>query len=99
MRSLHERRFTMVEVYDDDLEEVAKMKKMVNGMKLELQQYIDDGGNVYEYAKDLVIRAKAEMAILREAERVLRSADANMVENKNRELRAMGLPMIAPQNH
>lgn len=96
MKDLGEGRFRMLEVRPDDLEEVAKMKRMVNGMKLELQRFIDDGGTPYEYAKELVIRAKAEIGIYQEALRLAQKGDEEKIAEKNRQLRAMGLPLVQP---
>ena len=85
-----------VPVDDDDLAEIAQMKRMVNGMKLELQEYVKAGGSVSSYLRRMEIRQRAEVGILERVHGELqRSNDTSLWKKKNAELRAMGLPMVA----
>ena len=84
-----------VEILDTDLQEVRKMKKMVNGMKRELRTYVEAGGTVEKYMYRVDIRQKAEAQILDTAKReVSRGEDQKKWQKRNSELRAMGLPMV-----
>lgn len=95
-RALMARRAIDVEVKPDDLAEIAKMKRMVNGMKHELDAYVKDGGFVKKYMSRVDIRQKAEAGILESARRELRRVDdPDVWKRRNAELRAMGLPMVA----
>lgn len=47
-----------------DGEEIAKMKRMINGMKRELAQYIADGGSVEEYIGEVLERQSIEEKIV-----------------------------------
>ena len=94
--ALMRRRKTDVDILANDLSEVVKMKRMVNGLKRELDEYISDGGFVKTYMKRLDIRQKAEASILDRVRRELqRTDDQEVWKRKNAELRAMGLPMVA----
>lgn len=85
----------LVEINENDLAEVAQMKRMVNGMKRELSEYVKSGGTVGGYLKRLEIRQKAERGIFEAAQRVIhRTKDYAVWKEKNAELRAMGLPMV-----
>lgn len=87
----------LVKIAPDDLAEIAKIKRMVNGMKRELGEYIADGGSVAGYMKRLEIRQKAERGIFERVSRELsRTADDATWRKRNAELRAMGLPMVSP---
>lgn len=82
-------------IADDDLREVAQMKRMVNGMRRELQQYVTDGGTVRGYVKKLYIRQKAEFSLYENVKRELsRETNVEIWREKNNELRAKGLPMV-----
>lgn len=81
----------------DDLAEVAEIKRMVNGMRLEFRTYILDGGTVEKYMSRLDIRQRAEMGILkRERERLYKTEDEDVWKKSNIMLRNMGLPMVSP---
>lgn len=85
----------LVVIDEKDLAEVAQMKRMVNGMKRELQDYLKAGGTIPSYMKRLVIRQKAEHGIYETAQRqIQRAKDPAVWKEKNAELRAMGLPMV-----
>lgn len=85
----------LVAVYPTDLAEVAKMKRMVNGMKRELSVYLDAGGTAADYLERLDIRQQAERAIYeRTALELHRTDDPDVWLKRNSELRAMGLPMV-----
>ena len=84
-----------VKVSDTDLEEVKHLKRIVNRMKRELGDYINDGGTVSGYIQRLEIRQKAEARIYERAKRELKDeTDTTVWKRRNAELRAMGLPMI-----
>lgn len=79
----------------EDLAEVAKMKRMVNGMKSELREYLRAGGKVETYMYRADIRQKAEARLLDNARRDLqRTDDPEKWRLRNAELRSMGLPMV-----
>lgn len=79
----------------DELVEVAQVKRMVNGMKREIAKYLSDGGTIAKYMQRLEIRQRAEMGIVREARRTLKSTqDAAEWRKTNLKLRSMGLPMV-----
>lgn len=87
-----------VEIGIGDLEEVAKMKRMVNGLKRELCAYVEAGGFIRKYMHRLDIRQRAEAGILESVRRDLqRTDDQEVWKRKNAELRAMGLPMVAAE--
>ena len=50
----------LVPVSASDGTEIAKMKRMVNGMKRELAQYVQDGGTVEEYIVEVLQRQSIE---------------------------------------
>ena len=82
-----------------DLAEVAKMKRMVNGMKKELREYLRAGGNVEMYMYRADIRQKAEARFLDSARRELqRTDDPEKWRLRNTELRSMGLPMVLDED-
>lgn len=87
-----------------DTPEVAKMKRIVNGMKAELVSYISAGGTVPIYVERLIERQRVEATILKNAvddfERYERMAEKSqdrrqIIEKwnqKNDTLRGLGLP-------
>lgn len=82
-------------IADDELREVAQMKRMVNGMRRELQEYVEAGGSVRGYMKQLPIRQKAEMAVFERAKRDATKISTNDEwRERNNMLRAKGLPMV-----
>ena len=84
-----------VVIQDDDLAEIAQMKRMVNGIKRELSEYLAAGGTVEGYLKRLDIRQRAERGIFETAQRAVKRAKTHSEwKAKNAELRAMGLPMV-----
>lgn len=88
---------TLVKIEDNELAEVAQMKRMVNGMKRELAEYLKAGGTIESYLNRLNIRQKAEKGFFETAQRqVIKAKDHAVWREKNAELRAMGLPMIPP---
>lgn len=88
---------TPVRVSENDLAEIAQMKRMVNGMKREIAEYLAAGGTLKSYFKRLEIRQKAERGIFETTQRqIMRSKDHDLWRQKNAELRAMGLPMVEP---
>ena len=82
-------------VSPSDLAEIAQMKRMVNGIKRELSEYVAAGGTVEKYLWRLNIRQQAEVGILtRTRQELLRTDDPAVWRRRNSELRAMGLPMV-----
>lgn len=80
---------------DSDLDEIVKMNRMINGMRVELREYLASGGTVEAYMRRCDIRLRAEIAILERAKRDLRHVeDMDLWVTRNSELRAMGLPMV-----
>lgn len=90
-----EKALALVAIRSGELEEAVKMKRMVNGMKQELREYIADGGTIRGYVKRLSIRQRAESDIFDLAQKKSRRMNG-VAELKaiNRELRARGLPML-----
>lgn len=82
-------------ILEDDLAEVVQMKRMVNAMKIEAQEYLKDGGTIEGYLERLCIRQKAEHGVYERVRlQILKSKDESFQNQKNAELRAMGLPMV-----
>lgn len=85
-----------LDIGDDELAEVAQMKRMVNGIKRELAEYLSDGGTVSGFFRRLDVRQRAERGFYETARfQILGSKDPVFQNRKNAELRAMGLPMVA----
>lgn len=87
-----------LEVMPTDSEEVAKMKRMVNGMKSELRTYLAAGGRVEKYVMRVRERVRTEEKIReefsREMEALKNGADPDCRKKwteKNLLLREMGL--------
>lgn len=86
-----------VQIVETDLDEAKKLKRMVNGLKREFDDYLTDGGNVSGYLQRLEIRQKAEAGVYeRTKASMLRERDMNVWREKNAQLRAKGLPMVDP---
>lgn len=94
-----------VPVRDSDSAEIAKMKRMVNGMKNELAQYVADGGTVEGYIAEVLQRQSVEEKIVinfkAEFEKLERDANAKNRDEtvskwnaKNVLLRQMGLRTV-----
>lgn len=95
----------LVPVSASDGTEIAKMKRMVNGMKRELAQYVQDGGTVEEYIVEVLQRQSIEEKIVinfkAEFEKLERDANAKNRDEiiskwnaKNVLLRQMGLRTV-----
>ena len=86
-------------IYDSDLQEIAKMKRMVNGMKEELKKYLCDGGSADKYMRRADMRLRVEAGIYDRVRReIQRSRDPLVWHDKNVELRTMGLPLVSPED-
>lgn len=86
-----------VPVDERDHREVAQMKRMVNQMRQELEEYVLAGGTVEKYIKRLGMRQTVEQEIFRMAQKELsRELDEDVWRAKNESLRSKGLPMVAP---
>ena len=87
-----------ISIEEEDGEVVRKMKRIVNGMKREMREYVRDGGSLEGYFRRLAIRQKAEAQVLSAAERSLKNeSNPQKWAERNRQLRAMGLPMLEPE--
>lgn len=95
----------LVPVSASDGAEIAKMKRMVNGMKRELTQYVKDGGTVEEYIGEVLQRQSIEEKIVinfkAEFEKLERDANAKNRDEiiskwnaKNVLLRQLGLRSV-----
>lgn len=87
-----------VRVEEGDFAEVATMKRIVNGMKRELLNYLKSGGNISSYIDRLESRQQEEIRIFNRVKTQLRFQPKESAEwrERNADLRAMGLPMISP---
>ena len=91
---------------DGELLEYRQLKQIIEGMKVELRQYIAAGGTAEGYARRLVERQNQEAAYYRAAKQELQDARSRLGEDelnalwaeKNAELRAIGLPMLHDPN-
>ena len=94
-----------IRVSATDSAEIAKMKRMVNGMKRELAEYVRDGGTVEEYIGEVLERQSVEAKIVftfkSEFEKLEKAATKDNVEEiiskwnaKNVLLRQMGLRTV-----
>ena len=94
-----------VKVTRTDGPEIAKMKRMVNGMKAEMRQYVADGGTVEQYIDEVLERQKVEEGIVsnfqvefdRLAKKVTKENREDTIEKwnaKNVLLREMGLKTV-----
>lgn len=87
----------VVEISDNDMEEVKKLKRIVNGMRREFAQYLRDGGSVLGYLQRLDIRQKAEYGIYNRVKAsLLHEKNLDVWQERNRMLRLKGLPMVDP---
>lgn len=84
-----------VVVSADDVPEVAKMKRIVNGIKREARAYLSDGGSIEGYVRRLERRQQEESMIYARVYReALESDNPRLLAERNKSLRAMGLPMV-----
>lgn len=80
---------------DGDYAEVAKLKRIVNGMKRELREYLADGGTMRGYVRRVYMRQQTEVGIFnRIKDELTGEQDSELWSRRNAELRAMGLPMV-----
>lgn len=80
---------------DSDLDEVKKLKRMVNRMRRELADYVNDGGTIANYVERLEQRQKTEARLYERIKKELKGVDdPNVWKEKNSQLRAVGLPMV-----
>lgn len=95
VRALRSEMSRRISIGSDDLREVAQMKRMVNGMRREAEDYVSAGGTVALYLKKLEIRQRAEKELYDKAQKEygkIRTTEEWKL--KNQELRAKGLPML-----
>lgn len=84
-----------VEIPAEDYEEVRKIKRIVNGMRREVSEYVKDGGSVESYIERLEERTLSEVQIHDRICRELRNSKDPLVwRARNAELRMLGLPMV-----
>lgn len=89
-----------------ELLEYRQLKQIIEGMKVELRQYMAAGGSAEGYVRRLVERQNQEAAYYRAAKQELMDARSRLGEDelnalwaeKNAELRAIGLPMLQDPN-
>ena len=92
-------------IKENDLAELGKMKRIVNGMKDELVAYIDANGDVGDYMKLCVERIGTEIGIARRAQdqfsnlkkKLRQGLDAEVAkewDKQNRILRSFGLATV-----
>lgn len=82
-------------ISDDDLTEIAKMKRMINGMKREARNYLQAGGSIASYLDRMNERQRQEIQILNRFRTELSNTqDENTYRERNLALRQMGLPMV-----
>ena len=85
----------------DDTEELRKMKRMVNGMKAEMRDYLAAGGTLIDYIDLCCERCRTEKGIqdsINAKFNLLRKKDPLEVmeawEKHNKTLRSLGLPTV-----
>ena len=92
-------------IESSDSPEVAKMKRLVNGMKREFRAYVDAGGSVEDYMTLCDERLRTELGIVKNIERELKTLESRIGRDgyeavstawakKNALLRSMGLPTV-----
>lgn len=90
----------------DDTPELAKMKRLVNGMKREFAAYVGAGGSAEDYMALCDERIRTERGIFENVKRELKSLEPRLAGDgaedaaaqwakKNALLRSMGLPTVA----
>ena len=86
---------------DDDSEELRKMKRMVNGMKAEMKEFLAAGGTLEDYIDLCCERVRTEKGIsdsIKGKFIQLRKKDplevADEWEKQNKTLRSLGLPTV-----
>ena len=98
---------TLIKITDSDIPEIAKMKRLINGMKREYQAYIEAGGTEPDYKKLCDERLLTEHKIKENIQRELNALSSKLTdknydstltlwEKKNTLLRSYGLPTLAP---
>ncbi len=85
----------------DDTEELRKMKRMINGMKAEMRDYLAAGGTLIDYIDLCCERCRTEKGIqdsINAKFNLLRKKDPLEVmeawEKHNKTLRSLGLPTV-----
>ncbi len=98
---------TLIKINDSDIPELAKMKRLINGMKREYSAYISAGGTESDYKKLCDERLHTEHKIKEKIQRELNTLSKNLTdknydstlslwEKRNTLLRSYGLPTLAP---
>ena len=84
-----------VAIAEDDIAEIAMLKRIVNGMKAEYAAYRAAGGTAQSYCRRLAKRQREEAEIFARYEAELsRETSREVWTRRNAELRAQGLPMV-----
>lgn len=91
-----------IEALPEDGMEARQIKSMVEGMKAEARAYVKAGGNLLGYGKRLVERQEKEIAIYERTKLDLEKASKDLSkdeylalwEEKNKQLRNMGIKLI-----
>ena len=77
-----------------DPREVLELKRIVNGMKGEMRDYLEEG-SAADYVRELWDRQREEQMIYRRVLNELEgSGDPNLLAERNKTLRELGLPAI-----
>ena len=95
-----------IRISPDDVAEIAKMKRLVNGMKKELAAYLAAGGAPEDYKALCDERLRTERDILSNVTQELKARESRMTAanydetaaawaKKNATLRSFGLPTLA----
>jgi len=86
-----------VKVTGDDFTEVVDLKRMVEGMKQEMREFLEGGGTMEEYVAEVLQRQKEEASCRERAEAKLESLLANPRDaydywlKANAQLKSMGI--------
>lgn len=79
---------------DADPREVVELKRIVNGMKVEMRDYLEEG-DAADYVRELWDRQREEQMIYKRVLNELEgSRDPNLLAERNKTLRELGLPAI-----
>ena len=92
-------------IKQSDPQEVAKMKRLVNGMKREFKAYFDAGGTIEDYMTLCDERLRTELGIVSNIDREFKTLESRISRDgyeaiaaswakKNALLRSMGLPTV-----
>lgn len=79
-----------------DVREIVELKQIVNGIRRELREYCEAGGEVRDFVRELNNRQRDEFRLYRRIrDELANTNDADIWDERNATLRAMGLRTIA----